>query len=82
LTLSVPANVFTPPILWSVVRSTKFGVEEPVPPLATGSTPFRALAVSAVPAVPARPATKAAVALAALPLIPMGQRPVAFEPSR
>jgi hypothetical protein len=43
-----PVKVFAPPIVWAVVRSTKFCVDEPVPPLAIATMPvtFEAVPVT------------------------------------
>jgi hypothetical protein len=40
-----PVKVFAPPIVWAVVRSTKFCVDEPVPPLAIATMPVTFAAV-------------------------------------
>src|SRR6185369_17329569 len=45
--LKIPVKVLLPPTVWSVVRSTKFLVALPVPPLATATTPVTVPAVTA-----------------------------------
>ncbi len=40
-----PVNVLAPPIVWAVVRSTKFCVAEPVPPRAIATSPVTLVAV-------------------------------------
>jgi len=46
-------NVLTPPTLWAVVKSTKFWVDEPVPPLAMERVPEERLPSASEETAPA-----------------------------
>jgi hypothetical protein len=41
VTRSAPENVFAPPMVWVVLRSTKFCVADPVPPWLIGNAAAR-----------------------------------------
>lgn len=47
-TVELPEKVFTPAIVWSFVKSTKFLVVDPVPPLAIPTVPETFAAVPVV----------------------------------
>ena len=53
-------KIFTPPTVWLVLRSTKFWVEDPVPPLATGNIPVTPVA-SGNPVAPVKTAVLVAL---------------------